>query len=104
MSFDICWTVLRIFYECVVTSAILYAVACSGSKLRVADAKGLNKLICNASNVVGTKLDSLRVASERRMLSKIRRVLDNNSHPLHDTLASHRSKFSERLRLPKKDH
>lgn len=57
MSFDICWTVLRVFYECVVTSAILYAGACSGSRLRVADAKGQNKLICNASNVVGTELE-----------------------------------------------
>ncbi|KAI4888527.1 hypothetical protein NFI96_008530 [Prochilodus magdalenae] len=34
-SFNICRTMLRIFYESVVASAILYAVACWGSRLRI---------------------------------------------------------------------
>ena len=92
---------LKIFYKSVVASAILYAVACWGSRLRVADANRLDKLIRKASNVVGMELDSLRVVSERQMLSKIKTMLDNTSHPLHDMLVSHRSTFSERLRLPK---
>ncbi|CAI5671505.1 unnamed protein product [Oreochromis niloticus] len=92
---------LRIFYESVVSSAILYAVACWGSRLRVADANRLDKLIRKASNVVGMELDSIKVVSERRMLSKIKTMLDNSSHPLHDTLVSHRSTFSDRLRLQK---
>ena len=100
-SFNICQKMLRIFYQSVVASAILYAVACWGSRLRVADANRLHKLIRKASNVVGMELDSLKVVSERRMLSKIKTMLDNTSHPLHDMLASHRSTLSERLRLPK---
>uniref|UniRef100_A0A3P8P9N9 Alkylated DNA repair protein AlkB homologue 8 N-terminal domain-containing protein n=1 Tax=Astatotilapia calliptera TaxID=8154 RepID=A0A3P8P9N9_ASTCA len=60
-SFNICQKMLRIFYESVVASAILYAVACWGSRLRVADANRLNKLIRKASNVVGMELDSLKV-------------------------------------------
>uniref|UniRef100_A0AAX7SJH0 Reverse transcriptase domain-containing protein n=1 Tax=Astatotilapia calliptera TaxID=8154 RepID=A0AAX7SJH0_ASTCA len=103
-SFNICQKMLRIFYESVVASAILYAVACWGSRLRVADANRLNKLIRKASNVVGMELDSLKVVSERRMLSKIKTMLDNTSHPLHDMLVSHRSSFSERLRLPMMHH
>lgn len=47
---------LRIFYESVMVSAILYT-----SKLRVADANRFDKLICKASNVVDTELDSLMV-------------------------------------------
>ena len=52
-SLNICWTVLRMFEESVVVSAILYAVACWGSRLRVVDANRLNKLIRKASDVVG---------------------------------------------------
>ena len=36
--FNICRTMLKIFYESVVAIAILYAVACWGSRLRVTDA------------------------------------------------------------------
>nr|XP_023652428.1 uncharacterized protein LOC111835896 isoform X1 [Paramormyrops kingsleyae]XP_023652429.1 uncharacterized protein LOC111835896 isoform X1 [Paramormyrops kingsleyae] len=86
-SFNICRTMLRIFYESVVASAI----ACWGSTLRVADANRLNKLIRKASNVVGMELDPIKVVLER--LSKFRTMLDNTSHPLHDVLDSHRSMF-----------
>lgn len=44
-SFNICRTMLRMFYESVVASSVLFAVACWGSGLRVADANRLNKLI-----------------------------------------------------------
>ena len=73
-SFNICQTMLRIFYESVVASAILYAVACWGSRLRVADANRLNKLIGKASDVVGTERDSLTVVSERKMLTKLQKI------------------------------
>ncbi len=46
------------FYESVVASAILFAVVCWGSGLKVADANRLNKLIRKASDVVGVELDS----------------------------------------------
>ncbi|KAI4899211.1 hypothetical protein NFI96_027262, partial [Prochilodus magdalenae] len=85
-SFNICRTMLRIFYESVVASAILYAVACWGSRLRVADANRLNKLIRKASDVVGVELDSLMAVSERRTLSKLQTIMDNGSHPLYHTV------------------
>ncbi|KAI4894307.1 hypothetical protein NFI96_005585 [Prochilodus magdalenae] len=100
-SFNICRTMLRIFYESVVASAILYAVACWGSRLRVADANRLNKLIRKASDVVGVELDSLMAVSERRTLSKLQTIMDNGSHPLYHTVMSHRSTFSARLIQPK---
>lgn len=100
-SFNICRTMLRMFYESVVASSIMFAVACWGSGMRVADANRLNKLIRKASNVVGVELDSLAVVSERRMLSKLHAILDNVSHPLHYVLLKHKSTFSERFILPK---
>ncbi|XP_062868152.1 phospholipid-transporting ATPase IC [Trichomycterus rosablanca] len=100
-SFNICRTMLKIFYESVVASAILYAVACWGSRLKVADANRLNKLIRKASDVVGVELDSLTTVSERRMLSKLKSIMDNTSHPLYNTLERRRSTFSQRLIPPK---
>lgn len=78
---------------CSLASVILHAVACWDSRLSVAGGNKLNKLICTARNA--------EVVSERRMLSRIRTMLDNTSNPLHDMLANHRSTLSERLRLPK---
>ena len=92
---------LRIFYESGVASAILFAVACWGSRLRIVHANRLNKLIRKANDVVGVELDSLMAVSERRMLSKLHDILDNVSHPLHNTLVKHRSTFSRRLILLK---
>ena len=89
------------FYESVVASAILFAVVCWSSRLRVADVNRLSKTIRKASDVVGMELDSLAAVSDRRMLSKLRAVLENGSHPLHDVLVKHRSSFSERRTPPK---
>ena len=85
----------------VVDSAILYAVACWGSRMRVADASRFNKLIGKASDVVGMECDSETLVSERKMLIMLQTILDNVSHPLHDLLVRHRSTFSERLIPPK---
>ena len=90
------------FYESVVASAIFYAVACWGSRLRVAAANRLNRLIRKASDIVGVKLDPLTVVSDRRMLHKVKAILDNESNPLHDVLVKHRSSFSTRLIKPRR--
>ena len=61
-SFNICRTMLGIFYEYVVASTI-YAVAGWGCRLKVADANRL-KLIGKASDVVGMECDSDSVVRE----------------------------------------
>ena len=96
-SFNICRTMLRLFYESVVASVIFFAVTCGGSGLRVADTNRLNKLIRRAGELVGEELDSLTTMAEKRMLSRLQAILDNVSHPLYDTLAQQRSSFSRRL-------
>lgn len=80
---------------------VIITVVCSGSKLRVADTKKRNKLICKGSNVVVAQLDSLREVSERRILSKLQTILDNPSHPFHLMLDSHRSTFNKRFIPPR---
>jgi len=97
-SFNICSTMMWMFYESVVTSSIFCAVVCWGSNMKVADSNTLDKLIRRAGSILGEELDPLLVVAERRMLSKLLSILDNPSHPLHCVLAAQRSTFSQRLR------
>ena len=54
-SFNVCRTMLQMFYHSVVSSVILYAVVCWGSRLQAADANRLNKLVRKAGSVLGLR-------------------------------------------------
>lgn len=69
--------------------------------MKVADGNRINKLVREASDAVGVQLDSLTVLLERRMLSKVQAILDNNSHPINEVLDRLRSAFSQRLLAPR---
>lgn len=55
------------------------------------DVSRRNKLFQKVSLVVGGELESPTAVSRRRILSKIRIILDNPSYPPHDLLVSYRS-------------
>lgn len=99
-SFNICRSTLRMFWESAVASAILYAVVCQGSRLRLAYTDRLNRLIRKASDVIGVKLDPLTVVSERRFFSYVKAILDKESKPLNDVLVQNRSSCSGTLNAP----
>ncbi|KAI3372690.1 hypothetical protein L3Q82_023150, partial [Scortum barcoo] len=52
------------------------------------DKKRLNRLIKRASSVCGCPLDSIEVMGERRALAKLSTIMDNTSHPLHQTVGA----------------
>ncbi|KAI3359068.1 hypothetical protein L3Q82_002570 [Scortum barcoo] len=91
---------LRTFYETVVASVVSYAVVCWGGGCSERDKKRLNRLIKRASSVCGCPLDSIEVMGERRALAKLSTIIDNTSHPLHQTVGALSSSFSNRLRHP----
>lgn len=96
-SFRVCNIMLRMFYESVVASAIFYAVVCWGGSMKVADMKRLNKLIRKAGSVVGEELDNMETVVERRTLSRLRSIMDNEDHPLYNVVDELRSTFSHRF-------
>ena len=85
------------FYQSVVASVILYAVVCWGGSIKKMDVGRLDRLVRKAGDAVGTELDCLIKVAEKRTLSMLLTILDNDHHPLHRTFNRQRSKFSCRL-------
>jgi hypothetical protein len=100
-SFGVTGPLLKTFYDSVVASAILYAVACWSSSITERDIKKLDKVIKKSSSVLGCPLDSVREVGDRRVLAKLTAMLTHESHPLHYTLSALESSFSDRLRHPR---
>lgn len=100
-SFGVCRALLRTFYDTVVASAIFYAVVCWGASCTDRDRKRLDKLIKRASSVLGGPLASIEEVAEKRMLAKLTSIMDNTSHPLHETVGTLSSSFSGRLIHPR---
>ena len=88
---------LHIFYKSVVESAISFAAICWGSSIRTRDLKRINKLIRKAGSVLGGTLETLEMIVQKRMLHKLMEMMEDSSHPLHNTLIKQQSVFSERL-------
>lgn len=84
-----------------VASAIFYAVVCWGCGSTERDRKRLNKLVRRASSVLDCPLETIEEVGERRMLTKLTSIIDNTSHPLHETVRSLSSSFSSRLLHPR---
>ncbi|KAI3352135.1 hypothetical protein L3Q82_020942, partial [Scortum barcoo] len=76
-------------------------MVCWGGGCSERDKKRLNRLIKRASSVCGCPLDSIEVMGERRALAKLSTIIDNTSHPLHQTVGALSSSFSNRLRHPR---
>ena len=99
-AFGVSRPLLKIFYDSVVASALLYAVVCWAPGSTERDRKRLNKLVRMATPAPGCALNSVEEVTERRMLSKLTSIMNNTFHPLHQTVEELSSSFSERLLHP----
>jgi len=95
-SFSVCSKLLRMFYQSVVASVLFYAVVCWGGSVKKRDAGRLDRLVRRAG-AVGLELDCLTSVAEKRTLSRLLTILDNDHHPRHRPLNGQRSIFSGRL-------
>ncbi|TWW73441.1 hypothetical protein D4764_15G0008350 [Takifugu flavidus] len=100
-SFSVCSRMLHMFYQSVMANTIFFAVVCWGAGIKAKDANRLNKLIKKAGSVIGCNLANLDEVVRDRMVLKLRTVMDNPSHHLHNTVDKLRSSFSNRLLQPR---
>lgn len=99
-SFDIVRMMLRVFYETVVSSAILLLWCAEVADCR--QQRPTNSLVRKAGDVVRVTSDSFKAANEGRMLLKLPGILNNASHLIHQGLVQHQSTWSVRLIPPKR--
>ena len=64
------------FYQCVVASVIFSAAVCWGGGIRSSGVIKLNKLVRQASSMVGMKLDSVEMVTEKRMRGKLQAIME----------------------------
>lgn len=83
-----------------VASAILNAVVCWGYESMERDRKRLTKLVRRASSVLDCPLKTIEEVGERRMLTKLTSIMENTSHPLHQTAGALCNTFNSRLLHP----
>ena len=77
--------------------AILYAVACWGSRLMLADANKLSKLIRRTRDVVGMEIDG-GVREEDAV--QVKDTIGQPLHLCHDVLISHFRPIQQRTHPP----
>ncbi|KAL2099341.1 hypothetical protein ACEWY4_005821 [Coilia grayii] len=89
-SFNVCNRLLLMFYQSVMASVLFYAVVCWGGSTRKRDNGRLDRLVRKAGSVVGMELESLTTIAERRTLSRLHSILNNDRHPLHTIIINQR--------------
>lgn len=62
-----------------------------------AERKRLNKLVKKTGSVLDCSLDPVEVVGDRRMTVKLSSIMDNVSHPLHETVSALESSISNWL-------
>ena len=79
------------FYQSVVASVLFYAVVCWGGSTKKRDAGRLDRLVRKAGSVVGAELESITSVAEKIILSKLLTIMDNETHPLYNTIIQQKS-------------
>ena len=85
-------TILELFYRSVMESALLYNQLCFFSSAKQADRDRLERIVTTAGKVIGHEVLSLYNLYEEMAVKKLRRILRDEAHPLHDTAAGRTSR------------
>ena len=102
-SFGVFRSLVKTFYDSVVASAVFYTVVCWGCGSSERDRRRRNKLVKRAGSVLDCPLDSIEEVGERRMLAKLTSIMDNPSHPLHETVGGIKQLLQQQTASPKRN-
>ena len=89
--FNVCSKLLWMIYQSVVAGVLFYAVVCWGGSTKKRDAGQLERLVRKAGSVVGAELECITSVSDKRTLSKLLTIMDNDWHPLYNTIIKRKS-------------
>ena len=83
--------ILQLFYTSTVQSVITFNSLCFFDSLGEGDVDRLAKLTRTARDVIGSEMTSLQDLHEKKVLRRVKAILNDPSHPLHSELESQRS-------------
>ena len=92
--------VIKLFYNAVITSVWSYCLCAWGGNAMSKDIEKITSVIRQASRLIGEPLESFDQLYHRVIHSKLRKVQQDDTHPLHSIFIDATSKRSGRMLLP----
>ena len=102
-TFNVHNALLQLFYTSILSSTLTFGLACWGGNLLKHDRDKLNRIIKTASVVIGKEQEDIGTIHEHRTLSKLKKILNDKTHPLYPIYIQQRIERSGRFRLPRPD-
>ena len=90
-SFSVCNDILFLFYQSVIQSIITSCIIVWYGNLRAQDIRKLERVTKVASKTIGLDVKTVRSIFETAIVSKLRAIMQNPTHPLHDSVVVNRS-------------
>ena len=100
-TFNVHNTLLQLFYTYIVCSTLTFGLACCGGNLLRHDTDKLNRIIKTASVVIGKEQEDIDTIPKHRTLSKMKKILNDKTHPFCPIYIQQRFELSGRFRLSK---
>ena len=100
-TFNVHNTLLQLFYTSIISSTLTFGLACWGVNLLKHDRDKLNRIIKTASVVIGKEQEYICTIYEHRTLSKLKKILNDKTHPFYPIYTQQRIERSGRFRLPR---
>ena len=82
----------QLFYQSVIESTLLYNQVCYYGAAKKEDKERLDAITVSAAKIIGTPTRSLQEVYETNALKKLRRMDEDESHPLHPIVRDQHSK------------
>ena len=98
-TFHVHNTLLQLFYNSIASSTLTFGLACCEGKLLTHDREKLNSIIKTASVVIDKEQED--TIHEHRTLSKMKKILNDKTHPFYPIYIQQQIESSGRLRLPR---
>ena len=92
--------VLKLFYNAVISSVWSYCLCAWGGNATSKDIGRITTLINQASRLIGEPQESFDQSYQKVLLSKLRKVQLDETHPLHHIFVDATSNRSGRMLLP----
>ena len=100
-TFNVHNTLLQLFYTSILSSTWTFGLACWGGDLLNYDRDKLNRIIKTASVVIGKEQEDIGTIHVHRTLSKMKKILNDKTHPFYPIYIQQRIVRIGRFRLPR---